>query len=221
MKDFIYDPNLVFYADLTKRDGSAFISDDASGHPCTVTGATWDIQGRTFAGAEYISCGNNSRLDVTGQITQIAWVKSTKAGDSVVTAKGDFAAAANTTFYWIVDTNSTHITINTLRGAAGATYTVTNATLITSRWLCAAYTLDPATDTAVIYVDGNTIGTTALFTATPSSEVADPLYIGALQNGAGLINPFSGLMGEIFIYNRVLPPLEVQNIYLKTKWRYQ
>ena len=31
---------------------------------------------------------------------------------------------------------------------------------------------------------------------------------------------FKGLIGDVRVYNRALTPLEIQRIYLATKWRY-
>ena len=58
--DFIFDPSLVLYLPLYQPDGASFASRDAYGHLCTVTGALWTPQGRTFDGADdIIDLGNN------------------------------------------------------------------------------------------------------------------------------------------------------------------
>ena len=40
---FIFDPSLVLYLSLWKLDGDSFMSKDAYGHLCTVTGALYSI----------------------------------------------------------------------------------------------------------------------------------------------------------------------------------
>jgi len=45
-RDFIFDPSLVLYLPLYQLDGWAFMSRDAYGHLCSVTGAKWTPQGR-------------------------------------------------------------------------------------------------------------------------------------------------------------------------------
>ena len=34
-------------------------------------------------------------------------------------------------------------------------------------------------------------------------------------------SPMAGIIGELLAYNRALTPMEIQNIYLATKWRYR
>ena len=50
--NFIFDPSLVLYLPLHQRDGSSFMSKDAYGHVCTVTGAVWTPEGRLFDGVD-------------------------------------------------------------------------------------------------------------------------------------------------------------------------
>ena len=50
--DFIFDPSLVLYLPLYELDGASFMSKDAYGHLCTVTGATWTPRGRSFDGTD-------------------------------------------------------------------------------------------------------------------------------------------------------------------------
>lgn len=50
----MHDPYLRFYVDLTKHDGATFMSDDAYGHLCTATSATWGLTGRALGTASEI-----------------------------------------------------------------------------------------------------------------------------------------------------------------------
>ena len=50
--DFIFDPSLVLYLPLGQLDGTSFVSQDAYGHLCTVTGTVWGSRGRYFDGAD-------------------------------------------------------------------------------------------------------------------------------------------------------------------------
>jgi len=43
------------------------------------------------------------------------------------------------------------------------------------------------------------------------------LIIGEARN---LARDFDGRIGEVRLYNRALTPLEIENNYLATKWRY-
>jgi len=49
---FIFDPNLVLYLPLYELDGASFMSRDAYGHLCAVTGDLWRPNGRFFDGTD-------------------------------------------------------------------------------------------------------------------------------------------------------------------------
>ena len=72
---------LVLYVPLwhEKLSGGTFASFDHNHHACTVTGATWGTQGRTFAGDDndVITVANNDVFDITGAITIVMWVYPT------------------------------------------------------------------------------------------------------------------------------------------------
>ena len=50
--NFIFDPSLVLYLPLYQLDGASFVSKDAHGHLCSVTGALWRPNGRWFDGTD-------------------------------------------------------------------------------------------------------------------------------------------------------------------------
>ena len=59
----IIPDGLVFYALLWLRNNSPFRSADLYRHICTVTGATWGIQGRTFGTTDEIETPNLGLTD--------------------------------------------------------------------------------------------------------------------------------------------------------------
>lgn len=76
-KGILVDSSLVLDAPLWHPDLSLspFLTKDPYQHSCTVTGATWGPQGRTFNGdGDFIDCGNQTALQITGDITLEAWV---------------------------------------------------------------------------------------------------------------------------------------------------
>jgi len=76
----------VLYLPLWQPDmaGSTIISKDKSANSCTVTGAVWGSQGRTFDGInDVITCGSAITIPATAS-TYCLWIKDTDAGvDSV------------------------------------------------------------------------------------------------------------------------------------------
>ena len=117
MADFIYDPSLVLYIPLHQLDGSLFMSQDAYGHLCTVTGAAWTLQGYDFDGTDdKIDCGSNTILDnlFDGGGTVLAWINVDTDGensegrifDKAVRfyTSGESGANVKLSFYIITDT---------------------------------------------------------------------------------------------------------------------
>ena len=50
--DFIFDPSLALYLPLYELDGASFVSRDAYGYLCTITGASWKLRGYKFDGVD-------------------------------------------------------------------------------------------------------------------------------------------------------------------------
>ena len=71
--DFIFDPSMVLYLPLYELDGASFMSKDAYGHLCTVTGALWTSQGRDFDGIDD-SITLPTAFDSLTDLTLEAWL---------------------------------------------------------------------------------------------------------------------------------------------------
>ena len=105
--DFIFDPSLVLYLPLYELDGASFISKDANGHLCTVTGALWRPNGHYFDGTDdKIDCGAGTNLAVANEITIEAWINPESLGEGSagrILSKNDIA---NYAYLPIVANNS-------------------------------------------------------------------------------------------------------------------
>jgi hypothetical protein len=206
--DFILDPNLVLYLPLWKLDGSSFMSKDACGHLCTVTGALWTPKGRYFDGTDdYILIPHHATFNLTTNATFMFWINPTVFGSQ------DRLIHKNTA--WIVMMADIG---NKLR-----LYDATDGDLVDSdtvftvdTWQMAAVT---KAGTAVLwYRNGVAAGGGTLTSATFAIS-AIPVNIGIDEDH--VTKAFDGLIGGVWIYNRSLTPLEIQNIYLTTRWRYR
>ena len=211
--DFIFDPSLAFYLPLHELDGSSFRSHDAYGHLCTVTGALYTAQGRSFDGIDdSINCGSSDVFDFTSAFTLAAWVKP--------------GALAKNKFI-ISNRNSTektgwmlfHYSDNKfyLQGGDGVTW-----------GSLSAHTVNTYTDMKVFYfVAGSFDGTGRVFVngVADGTDTSDPLaassYPTLVGNDTHVPTPFEGIIGEVFAFSRALTPQEIQHIYLATKWRYR
>lgn len=207
--DFVLDPSLALYLPLHRLDEASFMSKDAYGHLCTVTGALWRPNGRWFDGSDdLINCGTSPSLDITGGITLEVWVyASTTGAFQTIIDKGlEYYCLRLTSgnfleFKWLDESSDYHTTAPPFTSYFNlwthivATYDGSNAVVYLN--------LTPLTES-----EGNhTINTTSF-----------GLFLGARYNNA---NPFNGTIGEVRVYRRALTPLEIQRNYLATKWRYR
>ena len=210
--DFLFDPSLVLYLPLYELDGSSFMSRDACGHNCTVTGAVWRSISRYFDGTDdEINCGNNTIFDITGTFTIEAWVKATSA------QAGSIAAMMLKANAWgLCYDHSTADYRGVLLLYSGASPYHGGGPMAVSEGVwhhwCGIYD----GTYMLTYLDGElgasrNVGALALDTNTNN------VYLGS----GGGAEWFGGNVGEVRIYSRHLTPLEVQHNYLATKWRYQ
>lgn len=210
---FILDPGLVLYLPLHKQDSSSFMSGEAYGHTCTVSGASWGMNGRNFDGADdYINCGNASVLQVSQAITIMAWINLlTPAGNRIIVGRRQ--GANNWQFYTtaIPKLGFTFWSGGVERTALAAG----NSILPAGTWVLAAVTYDGANGN--LYINGN-IDKTASLTGTIDTNAA-ATTVGAGNTGG--FQSWSGTIGEVGIYARALSPQEIQRNYLATKWRYR
>lgn len=213
--NFRYDPSLVLYLPLRQLDGASFASRDAYGHLATVTGATWGLQGRTFDGSDdQIAVPDHDTLDIVDALTIEAWVKLTDVTDDrQIVAKNNVGNGTLDPYHFRVAATGK------LAGRVGNGATTNdvngNTAVNNGVWRHVVFTHN-STDLR-LYVDG-------LSDATPVSRAITPITnTTTLRIGmwATVWNKFKGTIGEVRIYNRALTPLEIQQNYLSTKFRYQ
>lgn len=212
--DFILDPSLVLYLPLHQLDGASFMSRDAYGHLCTVTGALWRPNGRWFDGSDdYIDCGNAVGLQLLNSFSVLSWIYI----DTLTPTDGHLAIASKRTyhvsgFYIIVEKTSGIVKVFFNFGGGESTLATAEG-LDAGVWYLVAVTYDGTT--GKIYVNGVEKATG---TPTYTADTTRTVKFGRREDGFG---DFPGKMGNLFVYNRCLIPLEIEHNYLATKWRYQ
>ncbi len=201
------DPYLVFSVDLAKHDGATFMSDDAYGHLCTVTGATWGSQGRTFDGInDIINAGRDGLLsNIQSPVSFEAWVYSNAYETSymmALTKVGCLELRLNGV------TGKPEFVVNDLGTALYPT------ALVNSTWnhLVGTYNLV----NIGISVNGGAPTSAAFSTAVSENSTANVII-----GGRPTTYMWVGIIGEVRIYNRVLTQSEIQYNYQATKWRYR
>jgi hypothetical protein len=172
-----------------------------------INGVTWADNSLSFDGInDYVDCGNDASLDITGEITIEAWVKLYDAG-SYPTIVGKSWWDYNYLFEFVTDTRK-----------VGFWYTG-----IGGNWRSAntAVPLDTWVHLAVVYSgtsgqfyyngvpDGSFTGDSGL-PSTPSNKV----YIGRRPEDGDMKYPINGLIDEVVIYNIALTATEIMERYL-------
>jgi len=212
--NFIIDPSLVLYLPLYKLDGDSFMSQDAYGHLCTVTGASWRSNGRYFDGLDDYTRISHNPIFTFNSVFTVEWwgrIDSYTGNRSGIISKD-----RNDTNFW--DFRPHHSTrINFLYGFTDSVY-YDNLADIGDGFHHYVAVIN-GTDFS-FYQDSEWKGNRTL-----SHTVGDntqPIYIGVTLNRGDLTSYYlQGLIGEALIYNRVLTPVEIQHNYLATKWRYR
>lgn len=210
-RDFFLDPHLVLYLPLWQKDGASFRDESAYGHLCTVTGATWGLQGRTFDGNDKITLPAGFRSSNYTNITYDIWLKPTDTGDvENIMGEDDTHSSNKGARLWQYSNDNVYFDVGN-----GTTFGRSNGALARNVFSHLVGTYNGAT--VVLYKNSVAFAGGAL-----TGAIADPLadiVISSANFGDGS-DYFQGTIGEIRIYNRALTPLEIQRIYLATKWRY-
>jgi len=213
LNKFIYDPSLVLYLPLYELDGASFMSKDARGHLCTVTGALWRPQGRSFDGSDDII----QSLTVAGTVMAACWwMKPTNTITPTTPAQELMSFTApragivlgactglitNETFTICGDTNERTAVVNVNISADWHFMTIV--------WNSGLSRYDILFDLVIQTVtQGSAPGHCPLITAT-------------CLNLGWTSGSYAGTLGDLIIYSKPLSFLELQSLCLATRWRYQ
>ncbi len=226
--DFTFDPSLVLYLPLSELDGGSFRSRDAYGHLCTVTGASWRPDGMYFDGTD-------DNVDITNALSALAsntegtiliWfspVDASPTPDNKIIAFGD--SDSQEFIYLSLKTTSILESACKVGGASRWLLVMDSAAFSDKNFYFIGLVQDSTQ--AKIYVDGIPPSQTFEIITDKTAWFSDATgidngFIGKLSySGNPSQGPFNGTIGDVLIYNRALPPQEIQNIYLTTRWRYQ
>ncbi len=210
--DYIKDPSLVLDLPLYRLDGQKFTSADKHGHLCTVTGALWQPDGRVFDGDnDTITIPNHASLIFgTGDFTVMAWGKTVAVPtdtNSNIISRGSIGAGD-----WMLRVASSSGKTS-FSGDQANIDTDLNFPDIRGAWHLLTFVR--AGDNGILYTDTTAIKTITGIDAVDLDSTV-PLTIGGTST-----RNWDGNIGEVWLYNRALNPLEIQRNYLATKWRYQ
>jgi len=204
--DGIVTEGLVLYLPLWKLEGNPIISEDDYSHLCTATVTPWTLEGRLFDGA-----GDNAYITLPTLTygTSFTLIVSAKA-DSLAASR--YLVGRNVRIaFWVSTTG--YIQINIGDGAWGTNFNSAAGEVVVNQWFQAAATSNGAR--TELYNNGLHLGG-----ATNTKDVGSQVCEVGRNASTGDLE-FSGLIAEVWVYNRALTPLEIQQNYLATKQRYE
>lgn len=213
-QDWFLDPSLVFHLPLYQKDGDSFSSGDTHGYACTVAGALWTPEGRSFDGVDDQIVGPVLPFASYSGMTILAWGSRTLTGRRFIVSSGyapwqfqiGLAGTDRLSIELNIDGTYRHLANDVSAPqiqASGDFYQMGfTHTLSGGLW--------------TFYVNG--LPYTSGIQAGASYQGSNAIRVGA---HVGLTNFWGGILGEISIYNRALQVAEVQKHFIETTWRYK
>jgi len=203
--NFVSDPSLVLYLPLYQPDGSSFMSGDAYGHSCAVTGALWRPNGRSFDGTDdLIEIPDHTALRADqSTYTMEIWLKGSGAG--IYNSKDSLGVAGTQGYDLNIFGGKLRITI------VNISHILSSCTPVSSTVMQHWVVTRNSDNLLGIYLNSQ------LDNATTSSFSGNT---GNKHIGKSRYGQFNGIIGEFRMYNRALTAGEIQHNYLATKWRY-
>ncbi len=165
-----------------------------------------------FDGQSYVSAGNPTQLQMTGDISVSAWFKTNNSGDALtIVGRGGHYSASTSSWALFRRTNN-GIAVQ-LRAGGAYVYALSPATTFNDGiWHHAAFTREASSGNLKLYINGSLVVTTPGVTAILNNETQNT-YIGAdtVPN-----EHFIGDIDEVAIWNKALALEDVQTIYNAT-----
>ena len=162
------------------------------------------------ASSQYVNIGSPSELNLTGEISVFAWIKtnSLSGTDGVVMD----LSSGGTQAQWGLEINRTAAKVSVLGNGSGAVLTGSTS-LTTGTWFHIGFTRSGTASnwTYTIYVNGVSDGT---ITTTTNPDPQQGAAIGRLGSYNG--GYFDGDIDEVAIWNKALELADVQTIYNST-----
>jgi len=157
---------------------------------------------------DYVSMGNPTALQITGELTVSCWVKITgSTGSNQAFIYKDAAGAGRC--YKLQLQGSTDLANFTIFNGGTAFHTYSTSTINDGNWhhIVAVYT--PSTS-VVIYVDG--VAETTNTSSVPASIDNDPVPFELGRRADGVFY-LQGSLDEVSVFNTALTPANVTSIY--------
>jgi len=166
-----------------------------------------------FDGSSNLILPNNSLFDISKTLTLETWIKT----DTIPTSAEQGYLIGHTNFdtdwygYALAISPTTgRVYLGTYNGSGTGTQAISTTNIADGEWHHIIGTHDRGT--SKIYVDG-ILENTIVGADMPEYTISIPLKIAACSHSPG---NFTGMLDEVKIYNRVIPPNEVYKLYNNT-----
>ncbi len=157
---------------------------------------------------DYVDCGNNPQMDITGEITIEFWAYP-KSYDTA--RRNPICKAYGGEFCMTMEPGSS---INLYYGTCGGNcspYTCStwpSGTLKNNTWVHIAWTKSPSANKAVAYTNGKVVQTTSCGAYCNTAPSENNLFI-----GDGYVSSFDGVIDNVRIYSEALSVGQIQQHY--------
>jgi hypothetical protein len=158
---------------------------------------------------DYVDCGNDASLDITGSITISVWAKTSSTDDKKLIMKDD--ASANRSYQIQINRNTNGVWVLFWLGGGNLkiAYSNINDHIVDGNWHHVA-AMFKSGQHIKLYVDGVEYFTQNV-TETTLDSANTPFIIGA--NGVGGTATINGNIDEVSVFDRALDFAEITDIY--------
>lgn len=166
-------------------------------------------------GNDYVGHGDVLDFERTDQITIVCWMNpSSLTGQRAIASKMESSGNFRGWMFGPID-DEMRFFLRSVNSPQNKLSLRSDSILTTNSWQHIASTYDGSSNVSGVTLYFNGIVTTPAGPADDSLSTtiinSAPLNIGARNNGN---SPFPGKIGFVLIYNRVLPPQEIQLLYI-------
>jgi len=205
--------DLVGYWKLDENGGTKAADSSGRNNNGTILGGASWVPGKAgsalyFDGVDdYVNCGNDASLDITGKITISIWIQPAVAGEggwnAGPIAKADAAAGWSWQLRYNAPGGGNYMGFQFNANPGGSTWVSVNQNLLPGEWCHIAGTFNGKD--VICYLNGLEASRATMAAITAGTC---PLYIGQ----EGWLQMFKGVVDELKIYNHALTADEVAEI---------
>jgi hypothetical protein len=220
--------NLVGYWNFNETSGTIAADSSPAGNNPGTLGGGFTFSGNSALGKlgncldfdgsdDRVDCGTHSSLNITNNLTLIAWINADTATQDgsenrhIIARRSSSGSGAALTYGLRVKNTNSQILFNWHAASAYKNFTISNTAITTGTWHHVAITISGGSSYTA-YFDGQSIEVGTLSNALESGD--RNLYIGSFNGDKA---SWDGKIDEVRVYNRALNASEIQHLYIVEK----